>query len=75
MAMITKSDTDKVGVSVDETKYRGMIGSLLYLITSSLDIMFNVGMCACFQSKPKESHLKNMKWILRYIKGTMNLVL
>ena len=44
--------------SVEEKFYRGMTGSLLYLTASQPNIVFSVGLCACFQSKPKESHLK-----------------
>ncbi|XP_019258692.1 PREDICTED: uncharacterized protein LOC109236907 [Nicotiana attenuata] len=55
--------------------YRGIIGSLLYLTTSRQDIVFSVGLCARFQSNPKESHLKAAKRILRYLKGTQDLVL
>jgi hypothetical protein len=50
-------DKDEGGKSVDESKYRGMIGSLLYLTASRPDIMFSVCMCARFQANPKESHL------------------
>ena len=46
---------------VEEKYYRGMIGSLLYLNTSRPDIVFSVGLCARFQSKPKETHLKAVK--------------
>ena len=52
--------------SVDEKTHRGMIGSLLYLTASRPDIVFRVGLCVCFQSKPNETHLKAVKWILRY---------
>ncbi|GJW27753.1 retrovirus-related pol polyprotein from transposon TNT 1-94, partial [Tanacetum coccineum] len=45
---------DKDGESIDSTKYRGMIGSLLYLTTSWLDIMFSVCLCARFQENPKK---------------------
>ena len=38
--------------SVEERTYRGMIGSLLYLTASRPDIVFSVGLCAHFQSKP-----------------------
>ncbi|XP_070034172.1 secreted RxLR effector protein 161-like [Nicotiana tomentosiformis] len=55
--------------------YRGIIGSLLYLIASRPDIMFSVGLCTRFQSNPKESHLKAAKRILRFLKGTQDLVL
>ena len=47
-----------------------MIGSLLYLIASRLDITFSVGVCARFQVAPKESHLIVVKRIIRYINET-----
>lgn len=43
-----------------------MIGSLLYLTTSRLDIQFSVGLCVRFQANPKESHLIAVKRIFRY---------
>jgi len=66
-------DTDETGFVVDQTKYRGMIGSLLYLTASRPDIMHNVCVCAKFQSCPKESHLTVVKRIFKYLKGTRNL--
>jgi len=39
---------DEVGKAVDKTKYRGLIGSLLYLTASRPDIMFVVCLCARF---------------------------
>nr|GEW86632.1 hypothetical protein [Tanacetum cinerariifolium]GEY05464.1 hypothetical protein [Tanacetum cinerariifolium] len=59
--------------SVDSTKYRGMIGSLLYLTASRPDIMFSVRLCTRFQDAPKTSYLEAVKRIFRYIKGTMHL--
>ena len=52
-----------------------MIGSLLYLTASRPDIVFSVGLCARFQSNLKESHLKAIKRILRYLKHTPDLSL
>lgn len=49
-----------------------MIEFLLYLITSRIDIMFSVHMCARFQTSPRESHFKIIKHILRYLNGTAN---
>jgi len=66
-------DTDETGPAVDQTKYRGIIGSLLYLTASHLDIMHTVCVCARFQSCPKESHLTAVKRIFKYLKGTRNL--
>ncbi|GKD09132.1 hypothetical protein Tco_1188817 [Tanacetum coccineum] len=42
MSFETKLTRDEDGESVDDTKYRGMIGSLLYLTASRSDIMFSM---------------------------------
>nr|GEV48901.1 retrovirus-related Pol polyprotein from transposon TNT 1-94 [Tanacetum cinerariifolium] len=73
MSSHTKLTKYKECESVDSTKYRGMIGSLLYLTTSRPDVMFSLCLCACFQEAPKTSHLEAVKRIFRYIKGTMHL--
>ena len=39
---------DEAGPEVDQTKYRGLIGSLLYLTASRPDIMFDICLCARF---------------------------
>ncbi|KAK6131602.1 hypothetical protein DH2020_034616 [Rehmannia glutinosa] len=64
-----KMDMDADGKPVDQTRYRALIGSLLYLTASRPDITFAVGICARFQSAPKESHMTAAKRILRYLKG------
>ena len=61
--------------SVEEKSYKDMIGSPLYLTASRPDIVFGVGLCAHFQSKPKESHLKAVKRIFRYLKHKPDLAL
>ncbi|GJZ43028.1 retrovirus-related pol polyprotein from transposon TNT 1-94 [Tanacetum coccineum] len=48
MSSDTKLTKDKKYESVDSIKYRGMIGSLLYLTASRLDIMFSVCLCGRF---------------------------
>ncbi|GJY37204.1 retrovirus-related pol polyprotein from transposon TNT 1-94 [Tanacetum coccineum] len=73
MSCDTKLTKDEECESVDSTKYRGMIGSLLYLTASRPDIMFSVCLCARFQEAPKTSHLEAVKRIFRYIKGTTHL--
>ncbi|KAK0600566.1 hypothetical protein LWI29_016181 [Acer saccharum] len=73
MSTTLKLDKDEKGKSVDQSLYRSMIGSLLYLTASRPDIYFSVGLCARFQANPKESHLKAVKRIIRYIKGTHSL--
>ncbi|XP_019226428.1 PREDICTED: uncharacterized protein LOC109207882 [Nicotiana attenuata] len=72
MSPSTNLDKNEKGIPVDETKYRGMIGSLLYLTASRPDIMFSVCKCARFQSAPKESHLTAVKRIIRYLIRTVS---
>jgi len=64
---------DEVEPEVDQTKYKGLIGSLLYLTASRPDIMFAIFLCARFQSSPKESHVKAAKRILKHLKGTTSV--
>ncbi|XP_023742442.1 uncharacterized mitochondrial protein AtMg00810-like [Lactuca sativa] len=64
---------DPTGVSVDEKKYRGMIGSILYLTISRPDILFVTCLCARFQVNPKMYHLLVVKQIFRYLEGTKSL--
>ena len=66
-------DSDEKGTSMNQTKYRGLIGSLLYLTASRPDIMFSVCLCARFQANPKESHFTAAKRILKYLQGTTNV--
>jgi len=72
MASALSIDNYETSIEVDCKRYRGMIGSLLYLTASRPDIMFSVCMCARYQAFPKESHLKIVKRIFRYISGTTN---
>ena len=52
-----------------------MIGSLLYLCASRPDIMLSGGICARFQSAPKEIHYMAVKRIFRYLAHTPNFSL
>lgn len=61
------------GTDVNETMYRGMIGSQIYLIVSCPYIMFATFMCARYQDNPHESHLQAIKRIFRYLKNSPSL--
>ncbi|GKB07706.1 hypothetical protein Tco_0835990 [Tanacetum coccineum] len=73
MSSDTKLTKDEACESMDSTKYRGMIGSLLYLTAIRPKIMFSVCLCARFHEDPKTSHLEAVKRIFRHIKGTTHL--
>ena len=70
MSPIIKLDKDEKRKDVNQKLYRGMIGSLLYLTASRLDIIFCVCLCARFRACLKESHLIAFKRIFRYLFGT-----
>jgi len=65
-----KLTKDENGIYVDQSMYKSMIGSLLYLTASRQDITFVVGVCARYQAEPKMSHLTLVKRILKYINST-----
>nr|GFC80552.1 retrovirus-related Pol polyprotein from transposon TNT 1-94 [Tanacetum cinerariifolium] len=72
--MATKHiDADLIGTSVDQTKYRSMVGVLMYLIASIPDIVHATCYCARYQAKPTEKHLTVNKRIFRYLKDTNNM--
>ncbi|GKD28250.1 hypothetical protein Tco_1239028 [Tanacetum coccineum] len=73
MSMEIKLTKDDKADSMDSSKYRGMIGTLLYLTASRPDIMFSVCLCALFQENPKTTHLEAVKRIFRYVRGTTHL--
>ena len=50
------------------TSYRQVIRSLLYLTSSSPDIMLEVFYCNRYQANPREPHMTTLKNIFRYLK-------
>ncbi|GJU11180.1 retrovirus-related pol polyprotein from transposon TNT 1-94 [Tanacetum coccineum] len=68
-----KLDEDLQGKPVDATLYRGMIRSLMYLISSRPDLNYVVCLCARYQAKPTKKDLQAVKQIFRYLNGTINI--
>ncbi|GKA23814.1 zinc finger, CCHC-type containing protein [Tanacetum coccineum] len=58
------------GNPVDATYYRSLIGSLRYLLHTRPDLSYSVGLLSRFMQDPKDHHLKAVKQVIRYIKGT-----
>lgn len=55
---------------INQSEYRSMIGSLLYLTASTLDIMQAVRIMARFQAFPCEIHVVFIKMVLKYLQDT-----
>nr|GEW75631.1 hypothetical protein [Tanacetum cinerariifolium] len=72
MEIKDKLDLDQNGTPVDATKYHSMIGALMYLMSSRLDIIHATCLCARYKSKPTKKHFKEVKRIFRYLWGTVN---
>nr|GFA75688.1 uncharacterized mitochondrial protein AtMg00810-like [Tanacetum cinerariifolium] len=67
-----KQDLYQNGTPVNATKYHSMIGALMYLTSSRPDIVHDTCLCARYLAKPTEKHLKEVKRIFRYLRGTVN---
>nr|GEU33521.1 hypothetical protein [Tanacetum cinerariifolium] len=56
-----KLDEDPLGILVDQTQFRSMVGSLMYLTASRPDLVFVVCMCARYQASPTKKKLEALK--------------
>ncbi|GJT47404.1 retrovirus-related pol polyprotein from transposon TNT 1-94 [Tanacetum coccineum] len=73
MATKPKLDADLSGKLVEQTDYRNKIGSLMSLTSSRPYIVKAVCYCARYQARPIKKHLKEVKRIFRYLRGTINM--
>ncbi|WJZ87437.1 hypothetical protein VitviT2T_006816 [Vitis vinifera] len=60
-------------VKVDATKYKQLVGSLMYLTATRPDLMYVVCLISRFMASPTEMHLQAAKRVLKYLKGTVDL--
>jgi hypothetical protein len=67
-----KVNKDEDGVKVDETYYKQLVGSLMYLTATRPDMMFVTCLISRYMAKPTELHLQIAKRALRYLRGTVN---
>nr|GEV66747.1 retrovirus-related Pol polyprotein from transposon TNT 1-94 [Tanacetum cinerariifolium] len=68
-----KLDLDQIGTLVDAMKYCIMIDALMYLTSSRPDIVHATCVCDRYQAYPTKNHLKEVKKIFRYLRGTVNM--
>ena len=67
-----KFSKDDGAEKFDEGQYRSLIGCLMYLTATRLNIMFTVSLLSGFMHCASEIHFQATKTIVRYIKGTIN---
>jgi len=65
-----KEDNNK---NFDPSLYKSVVGSLMHLTATRLDIIFAVSLISRFMERPKEAHWQATKRILRYVKGAKSL--
>ncbi|KAJ9560092.1 hypothetical protein OSB04_005252 [Centaurea solstitialis] len=65
-----KLNKDIEGRKVDDTLYKQIVGSLMYLTATRPDIMYSVSVISRYMECPTELHLSAAKRILRYLQGT-----
>ncbi|XP_034681024.1 secreted RxLR effector protein 161-like [Vitis riparia] len=65
-----KLNKDNGGKKVDDTLYKQIVGSLMYLTTTRPDIMHAVSVISRYMECPIEIHLLATKRIFRYLQGT-----
>ncbi|GJS48087.1 hypothetical protein Tco_0598208 [Tanacetum coccineum] len=73
LATKPKLDADLSEEPIDQTDYLSKIGSLMYLTSSRPDLVQAVCYCARYQARRIEKHLKEVKRIFKYLKGTINM--
>lgn len=54
------------------SRYKRLVGRLLYLTHTKLDIMYAVGIVSRFVQEPSMHHMGAVKKILHYISGTLD---
>lgn len=68
----TRLHEDKGGQRIDASEYISIVGCLRYLLHTRPDLAFSVGIASRYMEKPTIMHLKAMKQIMRYVKGSVN---
>ncbi len=57
---------------IDAMLYRNIIGSLMYLANTRLDICFVVNTLSQYMVDPKHVHMIAVKHVMRYLKGIVD---
>ena len=67
-------NSEKERVEMDARPYASAVGSLMYaMVCTRPDISYATSMVSRFLTDPGEEHWNALKWIMRYIAGTLNV--
>jgi len=67
-----KAGKIREGNGIDETYYKQIVGSLMYITATRPNIMFVVSFISRFMARLTELHLQAAKRVLRYLKGIVD---
>lgn len=66
-------ETDREKNDMANVSYRMAIGSVMYsMISTRPDIAYSISLLSRFMSNPGRDHWAALKWLLRYINGTID---
>ena len=61
-------------IFMQKIPYSNAVGSLMYsMIGTRPDIAYGVSLVSRYMSKPSKDHWKAVKWLLRHLKGTVEV--
>ncbi|CAA7029216.1 unnamed protein product [Microthlaspi erraticum] len=67
---------DEECIDTEVTPYSSAVGSIMYaMIGSRPDLAYGIGLVSRFMSRPGSIHWEAVKWLLRYIKGSLDVEL
>nr|GEV82225.1 ribonuclease H-like domain, reverse transcriptase, RNA-dependent DNA polymerase [Tanacetum cinerariifolium] len=58
------------GTMVNSTEYRSLTRCLRYMLHTRPDLSYSVGLLSRFMQEPREQHMKAIRQVLHYVKGT-----
>jgi hypothetical protein len=68
-----KLSVDEGDLVEDTTMYKRIVGSLIYMTITRLDLNYAVGVMSQFKQTPRKPHLDAMRHILKYIKHRLHV--
>ena len=72
LLLCPKSDED--AMKMVNVPYANAIGSLMYaMVCSRPDIAYLLSVFSKYMANPGKEHWKGVKWLLRYVKGSIDL--